>query len=232
MGLPVLYFSDRRNPSRPSGTAYPPGAVSGDVDTFTEIRRRRLALGVSLGDLAQAVGRSDATLSRIERGQIKPSYELVQRILAFLEAREGLATPKLTVGDLRSRALVTVSSSTYLTDAAQRMESGGFSQLPVVDDGRVVGAVSESALLRALGQPSNRRIRVREVLETAYPVVDESFPADLLPPILGRYPAVLVAHRGELTGIVTKADLIRGLRGTPLHRKGPLPGRPGASSGA
>ena len=189
------------------------------MDTFTEIRRRRLALGVSLGDLARAVGRSDATLSRIERGQIKPSYELVQRILAYLEAQEGLATPKLTVGDLHTRALVSIPSAAYLTEAAQRMESGGYSQLPVVDEGRVVGSLSETGLLRALGQPTARRVRVRDVLETAYPVVDESFPADLLPPILGRYPAVLVAHRGELRGIVTKADLIRGLRGTPLHRK-------------
>ncbi len=189
------------------------------MDTFTEIRRRRVALGVSLADLAHAVGRSDATLSRIERGQIQPSYELVQRILAYLEAQEGLAAPKLTVGDLRSKTLISVGSSAYLTEAAQRMESGGFSQLPVVDDGRVVGSLSESALLRALGEPTARRVRVRDVLETAYPVVDESFPADLLPPILGRYPAVLVAHHGELAGIVTKADLIRGLRGTSLHRK-------------
>ncbi len=191
------------------------------MDTFTEIRRRRLALGVPLGDLARAVGRSDATLSRIERGQIKPSYELVQRILAYLEHQEGVAAPKLTVGDLRSRSLVTIGSAALLTEAAQRMESGGFSQLPVVDDGRAIGALSESALLRALGDPSARRTRVREVLETAYPVVDESFPAELLPPILGRYPAVLVAHRGELSGIVTKADLIRGLRGTPLRRRSP-----------
>ncbi len=189
------------------------------MDTFTEIRRRRLALGVSLGDLARAVGRSDATLSRIERGQIQPSYELVQRILAYLEAQEGLAAPKLTVGDLASRTLVTVGSAAFLTEAAQRMETGGFSQLPVVDEGRVVGALSESALLRALGAPTARRIRVRDVLETAYPVVDEGFPADLLPPILGRYPAILVAQRGELRGIVTKADLIRGLRGTSLRRR-------------
>jgi predicted transcriptional regulator len=189
------------------------------MDALTEVRRRRIALGISLGDLARAVGRSDATLSRIERGQIRPSYELVQRILSYLEAQEGLATPKLTVADLMSRTLTTVASSALLAEAARRMEGGAFSQLPVVDDGRVVGSLSESALLRALADSGSRKTRVREVLETAYPVVEEGFPADLLPPLLGRYPAVLVAHRGELRGIVTKADLIRGLRGTTLRRK-------------
>jgi len=189
------------------------------MDTLTEVRRRRLALGLSLGDLARAVGRSDATLSRIERGQIRPSYDLVQRILSYLETQEGVATPKLTVADLMSRTLTTVASSTPLAEAARRMEGGAFSQLPVVDDGRVVGSLSESALLRALADSGARAGRVRDVLETAYPVVEEGFPAELLPPLLGRYPAVLVAHRGELRGIVTKADLIRGLRGTPLRRK-------------
>jgi predicted transcriptional regulator len=189
------------------------------MDTLTEIRRRRVALGIPLGELARAVGRSDATLSRIERGQIRPSYELVQRILGYLESQEGLAAPKLTVGELRSRTLTSIESSATLSTAAQRMESGGFSQLPVVDDGRVVGALSESALLRALAQSNAHRLRVRDVLESAYPVVDEGFPADLLPGLLGRYPAVLVARRGELQGIVTKSDLIRGLRGTSLRRK-------------
>ena len=188
------------------------------MDTFTEIRKRRLALGISLGDLARAVGRSDATLSRIERGRIRPSYDLVQEILRYLEAQEGYAAPRLTVGEIMSRSLVTIESTATLATAAQRMEGGAFSQLPVVDAGKVIGALSETALLRALGEPTARRGRVRDVLEPAYPVVDEGFPADLLPSLLGRYPAVLVAKRGDLLGIVTKADLIRGLHGTSLRR--------------
>jgi predicted transcriptional regulator len=188
------------------------------MDTLTGLRRRRLALGIPLGVLARAVGRSDATISRVERGQIKPSYELVERILAFLEKEEGLATPHLTAEDVMNRALVTVEPSATLAVAAHRMETGGFSQLPVVDGGRVIGSLSESAVLRSVAEPSARRLRVRDALETAYPVVDPRFPAELLPPLLGRYPAVLVSHRGELRGIVTKADLIRGLRGHSLRR--------------
>ena len=193
------------------------------MDTFTEMRKRRLALGIPLGELARAVGRSDATLSRIERGRIRPSYELVQRILGYLEAQEGTATPRLTVSDLMNRQLVTVESSASLPTAAQRMEGGAFSQLPVVDAGKVVGSLSETGLLRALAATNSRRTRVRDVLEPAYPVVDERFAADLLPPLLARYPAVLVAVKGDLQGIVTKTDLIRGLRGTPLRRLAPSP---------
>jgi len=188
------------------------------VDTLTEIRRRRVALGISLGELARAIGRSDATLSRIERGQIRPSYELVQRIFAYLEAQEGLTTPRLTLGEIMHRPLVSVESKAPLAAAAQRMESGAYSQLPVVDDGRVVGSLSESALLRVLARSNANRVRVRDVVEPPYPVLDVGFPADLLPPLFGRYPAVLVTQQGELEGIVTKADLIRGLRGASVRR--------------
>jgi predicted transcriptional regulator len=188
------------------------------MDKIEEIRKRRLALGISLGELARAIGRSDATVSRIERGRIRPSYELVQRILTYLEAQEGSAAPHLTVGDLASRALVTVESSAPLATAAQRLEGGAFSQLPVVDGQRVVGSLSESALLRALAGPDGKRLRVRDVLESTYPLVGEEFPAELLPALFSRYPAVLVVRRGVPVGIVTKADLIRGLRGRPIRR--------------
>ncbi|MCI4335968.1 MAG: CBS domain-containing protein [Thermoplasmata archaeon] len=188
------------------------------MESLTELRRRRIALGIPLGELARAIGRSDATLSRIERGQIRPSYDLVQKILTYLEGREGLATPQLRAQDVMNRYVVTVDAATDLARASQLLEHGGYSQLPVIEGGRVTGALSETAVLRALARPDGRRARVRDVQEIAYPQVDEAFPADLLAGLLGRYPAVLVLRRGELQGIITRADLIRGLRGTPLRR--------------
>ncbi|MCI4326804.1 MAG: CBS domain-containing protein [Thermoplasmata archaeon] len=188
------------------------------MDAVAEIRKRRLSLGIPLGELARAVGRSDATLSRIERGQIRPSYELVQQIDSYLATHEGVAAPHLKARDVLVPNLVTVEAGASVPDAAQTMEKGGFSQLPVSDSGRVTGSVSETALLRALARPNGRRLRVREVQEASYPQVDVDCPADVLAGLLTRYPAVLVTERGRLAGIVTKTDLIRGLRGTPLRR--------------
>jgi predicted transcriptional regulator len=188
------------------------------MDSLAEIRKRRASLGLSLGELARAVGRSDATISRIERGQIRPSYELVQKILSYLDELESHASPPLRSRDVMKREVTTVDGISLVGEAARVMEKGGFSQLPVVEGGRVTGAVSESSLLRALAQPNGRRVRVRDVQEEAYPQVGEDFPADLLAAILTRYPAVLILSRGELRGIVTRIDLIRGLRGTSLRR--------------
>ena len=188
------------------------------MDLVPQLRKRRLALGIPLGELARAVGRSDATLSRIERGQIRPSYHLVQQILQVLEHREGVAAPGLRAIDLMNTHVVSVDGTSALSEAAQRLERHGFSQAPGIENGRITGSISESVLLRALGHPTDRRARVRDVQEPAYPLVDAGFPADLLPPLLTRYAAVLVGRKGELEGIVTKTDLIRGLRGVPLRR--------------
>jgi predicted transcriptional regulator len=188
------------------------------MEALTDIRKRRLSLGIPLGEVARAVGRSDATLSRIERGQIRPSYDLVQSILRYLEEREGVAAPHMRASDVMHTEVVCVDASSSLSQASEVMERGGFSQAPVVDGGRVTGSISETAILRTLARPEARRIRVRDVQEGAYPQVDASCPADLLTSLLGRYPAVLVVRRGELCGIVAKSDLIRGLRGTSLRR--------------
>jgi cystathionine beta-synthase len=160
------------------------------------------------------VDRSDATLSRIERGQIRPSYELVQRILSYLDEKESALMMRLTAADVMTRQVRTVDGSTSLSDAARLMEQHAISQIPVTENGRVTGSLSESGVLRTLAQSSNRRSppRVRDTQESMYPQVDLDFPTDLLADLLTRVPAVLVTHRGNLSGIITRTDLIRRLR--------------------
>ena len=189
------------------------------MDTLEEIRKRRQALGIPVRDLARAVGRSVATISRVERGRIRPSYELAQAIFRFLEAEEGEASPHLLAKDVMNPEVLTIDASTGLAAAGATMERRGFSQLPVVEAGRITGGLSDTTLLRALADPQQRKARARDVQEPGYPQVGEEFPADLLATLLTRYPAVLVTSRGELRGIVTKTDLIRGLRHANLRRK-------------
>lgn len=194
------------------------------MDPLSEIRRRRRALGLPLGEVAAAVGRSDATLSRIERGQIRPSYELVQRILAYLEERESALMTRLTAADVMTRPVRTVEGATSLGDAARLMEAHAISQIPVTENGKVTGSLSESGVLRTLAQNPNRRTppRVRDIQESVYPQVDLDFPTDLLADLLTRVPAVLVTHRGTLSGIITRTDLIRRLR-MSRHGRSPPP---------
>jgi predicted transcriptional regulator len=52
---------------------------------------------------------------------------------------------------------------------------------------------------------------VSEVMDDAFPQVGEDAPISLLTSLLRVYPAVLVTRRGEMIGIITKADLLKTL---------------------
>src|SRR5580700_6299912 len=58
----------RRRPNTHRNRLTPGGRWGRSMDPLEEIRKRRLTLGIGLGELARAVGRSEATISRIERG--------------------------------------------------------------------------------------------------------------------------------------------------------------------
>lgn len=51
------------------------------------LRRLRLSRGLSLRDVANAVGADDSSISRIETGKQKPSPELAQRIVEYFGSR-------------------------------------------------------------------------------------------------------------------------------------------------
>jgi len=112
--------------------------------------------------------------------------------------------------------LVSVAPAAAVRQALNLMSSYEVSQLPVVDDGEVVGGLVEQVLMtRALAQPALLDRPVREVMEAPFPVVEHTFPTDRLAPMLTRdSPAALVRKDGKLVGIVSRYDVLQQLIGT------------------
>ncbi len=113
-------------------------------------------------------------------------------------------------------ALVQLAPSAAVRQALNLMATWGVSQIPVLDDGRNVGALVENTLMtRALAQPALLDRPVREVMEQPFPEVDASFPVDRLAQALTREsPAALVRRDGALVGIVSRYDLLQRMIGT------------------
>jgi cystathionine beta-synthase len=139
----------------------------------------------------------------------------------WLQENQLLETERITAAGLLSTKgtsaprLVTVTPAQTARQALNLMETYDISQLPVVEDGRCVGAVSEGSLMaRAIAQPSILDRQVREIVESAYPVVDGDLPIERLSELLSRdTPAVLVRSDQELVGIVTRYDLLHHMAG-------------------
>ena len=140
----------------------------------------------------------------------------------WMQENQLLEAPRLSVEQLLARRskgapeLVSVTPAAQVRQALNLMSTWSVSQIPVVDDGRCVGGLTESSLMtRALAQPAILDRPVREVMDPPFPVVDAAFPTDRLAPMLTREsPATLVQKDGKLIGIVSRYDLLQQLIGT------------------
>jgi predicted transcriptional regulator len=178
----------------------------------SEIKKRRIALGISQKKLANSVGTSQSLIAKIESNRVHPSYEVVKKIFEFLDRAE---QPRLGLAkDIEKRDLVWVKRSDRVRDAAEKMKQFGFSQLPVRDDKEeiCVGSISERQIVHASiaeGDPKAFYDRpLSEVMGESFPVVDEAIPVTAVALLLQHSQAVLTARRGKIVGIITPSDLL------------------------
>jgi len=178
-----------------------------------EIARLRIGLGLTQTALARLADVSQSTIVKIEKGQMNPSYGIVRRIMNALEAELKKRERKILVEQVQSRKVQTIDAKLPLEAAAAEMRRWKFSQMPVVHAGRAVGSISDRVINNLILSGRDPRelsqIRVEEVMEPAFPQVDPKAPVELAAGLLRHYNAVLVTHRGEVAGIVTKSDLMK-----------------------
>jgi cystathionine beta-synthase len=114
-----------------------------------------------------------------------------------------------TKGGAASRRLVSAAPAETVADALRLMDEHGFTQIPVIEEGKAVGALRESRLLaKVLGDRGLLERPVSEVMEQSFPVVDVDAHADEVTRLLRKSPAVLVEEYGRITGVITRHDVL------------------------
>jgi len=113
------------------------------------------------------------------------------------------------------RALISVGPSDTVLSALKAMQSNDFSQLPVLEDGRPVGAIYEDAILSlALEGKGLKKVVVREIMSGSFPVVGPAAAVDQIVACITRdCPAVFVDLGGGGYEILTKYDLLHSIAG-------------------
>jgi acetoin utilization protein AcuB len=103
----------------------------------------------------------------------------------------------------------TIGSRENLSQAKSIMDAGGFRRVPVVDDGRLVGILTERDLHTYAGflasTLANAAMRTTLVTVTPHNTVEDAARL-MLKHKIGGLPVV---NDGKLVGIVTSSDLIR-----------------------
>jgi cystathionine beta-synthase len=109
-----------------------------------------------------------------------------------------------------SRPVITVDVETTVDGAMALFKEHGISQMPVVDDGKLAGILTELDLLQHLvSGRADKSTTVAEVMVRKVHTVSAQASAGDLPSIFERGEvAIVVDDRRHVTGIVTKMDLI------------------------
>ncbi len=120
----------------------------------------------------------------------------------------------------REGGTVTVGPDDTLLTAYNRMRGADVSQLPVLEDGRLVGIVDESDLLNAVESadrpPAERfRLPVRAAMTSRLHTLQAHEPLESLLPVFERDEVAIVLEDQEFVGLITRIDLLNHLRRAP-----------------
>jgi cystathionine beta-synthase len=124
-------------------------------------------------------------------------------------------------GDLRDlvgrphgeRATITVGPQDVLTTAHNRLRNAGFSQLPVMEDGKLVGVLTEEAIIgHVFGKPELMNASVSEGMQTAFIQLDKNSSVNNLVAMLHVQPYAAVMDGEQFLGLITRSDVLNYLR--------------------
>ncbi len=176
-----------------------------------DIAKRRHQLGLKQSELAKMAGVSQSLIAKLEAGTIDSSYTKVKTIFDVLEKLE--FKTKVQAEKILHTEVVSVQRKEPISNVVKIMKEYGYSQIPVFEGKQSVGSISEKAILHQILAGKDleaiSKLPTEEIMEDAFPQINEDAPLSLITSLLQNYSAVLVTKKGFVIGIITKADLLR-----------------------
>lgn len=105
--------------------------------------------------------------------------------------------------------LIYLQPNDKVRHAIEALNTNGFSQIPVIENGQSVGSIREAKVMASL--VDNHALldaTVEEVMGASFPSLDEKTDLQIVKKHLAESPAVLVLEFGRIIDIVTRYDII------------------------
>ncbi len=99
-----------------------------------------------------------------------------------------------------------------ISKVVEIMKEYGYSPITFFEGKQSMGSISEKTFFGILAEKDLEEISKRltgNIMEEAFPQINEDAPLSLITSLLQSYSAVLVSKKGVVIGIITKADLLR-----------------------
>jgi len=199
-----------------------------DAESFSTARellkREGILAGSSTGTLLSAAlrycGEQD-TAKRVVTFAADTGNKYLSKLFNDFWMEDQGFIERESYGDLRDligrphgqRATITVGPTDVLTTAHNRLRNAGFSQLPVMHEGKLVGVLTEDAIIRfVFGHPDLMHRPVRDAMQTAYIQLDKGTSINNLVAMLQVQPYAAVLDKDQFLGLITRSDVLNFLR--------------------
>jgi cystathionine beta-synthase len=111
------------------------------------------------------------------------------------------------------RATITVGPGDVLTTAHNRLRNAGFSQLPVMEEGSLVGVVTEETIIQHVyGKPELMNAPVADAMQTAFIKLEKGASVNNLVSMLQVQPYAAILDGEKFLGLITRSDVLNYLR--------------------
>lgn len=172
-----------------------------------DIKKVRKNLGLTQAGLASNSGVSQSLIAKIESGKLDPTFSNAKKIFDSLDRISKKKERKAI--DIVNHKILSVRPDSGIKHTIKIMKKHNISQLPVIDENKAVGVVSEATILNAI--IDGKKGYVRDIMEDAPPIVSDSTGVKAVSGLLKFFEMVLVAKNGKFKGIITKSDFIEKL---------------------
>jgi predicted transcriptional regulator len=107
-----------------------------------------------------------------------------------------------------TKKVIVASPGDKILKISKLMMEHAISQLPIVEDNRVVGTVTEESIVSNLSSKIADE-KVEKIMQAPLPSVPEDTNISMIKPLLEDHPGVLIVRKGEIVGIITRSDLLK-----------------------
>ncbi|MFQ3318741.1 MAG: putative transcriptional regulator [Natronomonas sp.] len=174
-----------------------------DLPTPADLRERRTNLELTQSELAERADVSQPLIARIEGGDVDPRLSTLRRIVNALDEAESAV---MHAEDIMHEGVISIAPDDSVREAIDLMVREGYSQLPVVRDGRPQGVISNSDI-RQLDSETAGDLPVADAMRESITTVEPDATLDEVNAHLNHQDAVMVVEEGQLLGIITEADV-------------------------
>jgi predicted transcriptional regulator len=168
-------------------------------------------LGITQAQLSKAAHTSQSFIAKLESEKLDPAYSHIKRVFIALDSLEAKSNP--VASEIMTVKVYSVRPSETVREVVSILKKYTISQMPVIEDGKVLGSISERWMLELLSQDGDyAKIsgrKVRDIMDEPFPTVTQKTPVSAIVGLLKFAPAVLVMQSQDVVGIISKSDLLK-----------------------